>query len=137
MRSGIVVALFLALLWGSAAVRADGFSVGQLLTNCSLGPGAMQPAKEKPGSGKQATFTALAQRLTCLAYIQGAMDMHAVTFGRFGKSSRIYCADHNVTVKEAADTVRRWAEKSPARLKLPAALGRDAALRETYSCEGK
>ena len=137
MRLGIFIPILAVLAIGPNLARSEGFSVGQLLTNCNLSPGPMLQAKEKPDADKQNTFTALARRLTCLAYIQGAMDMHAVTFGRFGKGSRIYCATHNVTVKEAANTVRRWAEKSPERRKLPAALGLDAALREAFPCDGK
>lgn len=141
MRAGfftqVFALLFVAPMLAPGFARAEGFSVGQLLTNCNLNNGSMLQAKERPEAGKQDTFTALARRLTCLAYIQGAMDMHAVTFGRFGKSSRIYCAKHNVSVKEAAGIVERWAQKSPERGKLPAALGVDAALREAFPCDGK
>jgi hypothetical protein len=117
-----------------SAAGADGFTVGNLLENCALEPSGAQQAREGEASEPKHTFTKLARHLACLAYIQGAMDMHVVTFGRMGRTARIYCAKKDVEVKAAALIVQKWVNKDPGRKRLPAALGLDEALREAFPC---
>lgn len=131
--------LALAILAAAAclaptAAGADGFTVGNLLENCALEPSGAQQAREGEAAQSKNSFAKLARHLACLAYIQGAMDMHVVTFGRMGKSARIYCAKGDVEVKEAALIIHKWVIKDPSRKLLPAALGLDEALREAFPC---